>query len=325
MAGSSSFAGSRVRVRKGPLRPVARTGAALLLALAVLGAACAAEPPAPGKLKVQYGLIAAADGLDPNVAPAGANDPKCRSRNHPRPVILVHGTFANQALNWASLSPLLKNDGYCVFTFNYGGSGLGGLVRGLGDIRTSAAELSRFVDKVRSQTGARKVDLVGHSQGGLMPRYYLNFLDGRTKVRNLVALAPSSHGTTFMGLVTLGRSFGYSSLIDTLLAPLCMACVQQQAGSEFMKQMASVPDTVPGVRYTVIATRYDEFVTPYESQFLDGPKVVNITIQDGCEVNNDGHAGIAFDRRALHEVLNALDPATASPAPCTPVAFDFGG
>lgn len=298
--------------------------AALVAVVAMLGAACAPEPTVPGKLQVQYSLLSAANGLDPSVPPAGANDPGCRSRTHPVPVILVHGTFANQALNWSTLSPLLKNDGYCVFTFNYGGPVLG-MLYGFGDIRTSAAELSTFVDRVRSWTGAEEVDLVGHSQGGLLPRYYLNFLGGAPKVRNLVGLAPSNHGTTFHGMVTLSQKTGVSGLIDSLLAPICPACVQQQTGSELMRQMSSVPDTVPGVRYTVIASRYDEIVTPYESQFLTGRNVRNITIQDICPLNYDGHAGLAFDRQALREVMNALSPSTARSVPCTFIPFDFGG
>lgn len=296
-----------------------------LAALAMLAGACASEPPAPGKLPVLYSILSAKDGLDPSKPPAGANDFGCRSRQHPTPVVLVHGTFANQALNWSTLSPLLKNEGYCVFTFNYGGPPLLGLIYGLRDVRTSAAELSTFVDRVLAATGSRKVDIVGHSQGGLLPRYYTNFLDGAGKVRNVVALAPSSHGTTFLGLVDLAHRYGYSAALDAFLAPLCMSCVQQQAGSELMAQMASRPDTVPGVRYTVISSRYDELVTPYRSQFLDGPNVRNITIQDICPLDFDGHAGIAFDHVALREVLNALDPAHAKTAPCWFVMFDFGG
>jgi triacylglycerol esterase/lipase EstA (alpha/beta hydrolase family) len=49
-------------------------------------------------------------------------------------------------------------------------------------MENSAAQLSDFVDKVLLATNSTKVDLVGHSQGSLMPRYYLKFLGGQNKV-----------------------------------------------------------------------------------------------------------------------------------------------
>ncbi|MGW0535165.1 esterase/lipase family protein [Streptomyces sp. NPDC003032] len=61
----------------------------------------------------------------PGVAPPGADDWSCRGAKHPRPVVLLHGTHVNMAINWNALSPLLKNDGYCVFALNYGGLKLG--------------------------------------------------------------------------------------------------------------------------------------------------------------------------------------------------------
>ena len=40
------------------------------------------------------------------------------SAAHPYPVILVHGTFANQAISWNALRPLLQADGFCVFSLD---------------------------------------------------------------------------------------------------------------------------------------------------------------------------------------------------------------
>lgn len=77
---------------------------------------------------------------------------------------------------------------------------------------------------------------------------------------------------------------------------------------------------MPGVRYTVIATRYDEVVTPYRSQYLTGPNVRNVLLQDLCPVDLSEHLAIALvDRIAFHEVANALDPARARPTTCASV------
>ncbi len=180
--------------------------------------------------------------------------------------MLVHGTFENQNLNWRALSPLLKNNGYCVFALNYGGY-VPGPFRGTGDIPQSAQQLDAFVDSVRAATGAAKVDVVGHSQGGMMPRWYLKFLGGASEVNALVGLSPSNHGTTLLGLGLLAeRHPGRESDPDAG----CPACDQQIVGSSFLSQLNSGGDTVPGVSYTVIQTRNDEVVTPYTSAFLSG-------------------------------------------------------
>jgi triacylglycerol esterase/lipase EstA (alpha/beta hydrolase family) len=265
--------------------------------------------------------VALAIGLvAPDAAPPGANDWSCRpSAAHPRPVVLVHGTVENENVNWRALSPLLKNHGYCVFALNYGGSLP---IKATGPIATSATELSAFVDRVLSASGASKVDIVGHSQGGMMPRQYLKFLGGASKVKTLVGLTPSNHGTSLDGILTLA---GAIPLASQVLATACPACGDQTVGSAFLQQLNAGGDTVPGVRYTVITTKYDEVVTPYSSAFLSGSNVTNITVQDGCSIDLAEHLAISYDRRALAYVLNALDPAHPVPVPCVPVLPVVGG
>ena len=213
-------------------------------------------------------------------------------------------------------SPLLANHGYCVFTFNYGGSSPSSVVQGTGDIAASAGQLAAFVTRVRAATGAVKVDLVGHSQGGMMPRYYLKFLGGAALVNRLVALAPSNHGTTLDGLTALVAAFGAAGLVNGALNALCTACVQQEAGSAFLANLNAGGDTVAGVSYTVIESRNDEVVTPQESAFLSGPGVTNITLQNQCVLDQSDHLEIAADPVALADVLNALDPAHPVRVPC---------
>lgn len=275
--------------------------------------ATAASTPPSGP--VQSNIISAAlYALGHTTAsPPGANDWSCRpTAKHPRPVVLSNGTGANAYDDWAGLAPVLADDGYCVFAPNIGGPE-GGMLQALGDIPTSAATFGRYVDSVLAATGASKVDIVGHSQGGMLPRYYLKNLGGATKVGTLVGLAPSNHGTDLDGLVRAVKALPGA---NDFVAALCPACVQQEVGSSFMTALNAGGDTVPGINYTVVATRTDEVVTPYTSAFLSGPNVVNTTLQNYCLVDGTEHVNITYDRIAIRLVRNALDPSTARRPNC---------
>jgi triacylglycerol esterase/lipase EstA (alpha/beta hydrolase family) len=245
----------------------------------------------------------------------GWNDYSCKpSAAHPRPVVLVHGTFANSVDNWTALAPYLEARGYCVFSLDYGQLPGVPLFHGLGPIDRSAQQLSAFVDKVLAATGAAKADIVGHSQGGMMPRYYLKFLGGAAKVNALVGIAPDNHGTTLDGLANL---LPYFPGAQDLLSSATPGLADQVAGSAFLTKLNAGGDTVAGVHYTVIATRYDEVVTPYRSQFLSGSDVRNVLLQDLCGVDLSEHVTIGLsDRIVFHEVANALDPAHATATTC---------
>ena len=297
---------------------------AVLAALAAglgpaLGASAAAATASGTPLPVSYDFAAgaAATFSSPATPPPGANNFSCRpSATHPYPVILVHGTLANMNDNWQAASPILVNHGYCVFAFNYGGSSASADIQGTGDIATSAQQLATFVNQVLAATGAAKVDLVGHSQGGMMPRYYINVLGGAARVARLVALAPSNYGTTLDGLTALGRQLGLVVPINSALSTVCTACVEQEEGSAFLNAL-NVSPTVAGVNYTVIESRDDEVVTPYTNAFLPAaPNVTNITVNRQCLLDSSDHLEIAADPVAMADMLNALDPAQPVRVPC---------
>jgi triacylglycerol lipase len=225
----------------------------------------------------------------PAPPPATVMDSRtCRPpAQHPEPVVLVHGTFAETS--WGVIGPALAARGYCVFTFNYGNGGTGEIAR-------SAHELASFVSGLLADTHAKRVSIVGHSEGGMMPRYYIRFLGGGAKVRDLIGLAPSNHGTE-NPLVLEGAALG------------CTACGEQEAiGSAFLNKL-NAGDEAPGpVSYTVIQTAYDAVVIPYTSAFLSGPasRVTNITLQDRCPGDGIDHLGITTDPVVLQWVEEAL-------------------
>lgn len=286
-----------------------------------------ADPPsaAASSFPVIYNGVVGYAQASSTASPPGANNWSCRpTAAHPRPVVLVHGTFGDMSDSWQALAPLLANNGYCVFALNYGAANASGAlgVYGVGDITQSAQQLAAFVDQVLAATGARKVDVVGHSQGGMMPRYYIKFLKGASKVHTLVGLAPSNHGTTLDGLATLAT---YLPDADQFTGSVCAACAEQEAGSAFLTSLNSGGDTVAGVRYTVIESEYDEVVTPYTSAFLSGHKVTNISLQSQCPLDFGEHLSMPYDHIADTDVLNALDPAHLQVPACYPVAPVIGG
>ena len=132
---------------------------------AVIASLALASPPASAATKplpVPYNFLPAAIlGGAPGANAPGTNDWTCKpSAEHPRPVVLVHGTFGNQSTNWQTYGPLLKNNGYCVFALTYGTMpGLPSPVRRSAVSATcgpAPSSWSVFVDQVLAATGAEK-------------------------------------------------------------------------------------------------------------------------------------------------------------------------
>ncbi|UOX86322.1 alpha/beta fold hydrolase [Amycolatopsis sp. FBCC-B4732] len=295
------------------------TAAAATVAVLVLGAgtgrAAEREPTGPVQPNI---LTAAVYSLGaPTIAPPGANDWNCKpSAQHPNPVLLSNGTTANAYENWANLSQKLANAGYCVFAGNFGGAP-GAFLQTVGPVADTTKALAAFGDKVLRATGAKKLDVVGHSQGGMNVRYWIKYLGGADKISRLVGLSPSNHGTDLFGLLsTLEMIPGVPAALGTV----CQACNEQAVGSDFLADLNAGGETVDGIQYTVIQTRYDDVVTPYTSAFLPAkPNVKNILLQNVCGLDFTDHLGITYDPVAQGLVLNALDPAHAKTPPCVPV------
>ncbi|MEV6061366.1 esterase/lipase family protein [Nocardia asteroides] len=277
-------------------------------------------------------LAAFAYGLgNGDVSPPGANDWNCKpTAEHPRPVVLLHGTWMNAYNGYAYMGQPIKDAGYCTFTFNYGRSGLvegGGLgsllpgVMGTGYIQDSSKQVATFVDRVLAATGSSEVDIIAHSQGGALGNWYTKFDGGAAKVKNLVTFGATHHGTSLDGIGALGRMINNAGIDILGLIEIFVghAGIQQTIGSDFVNTLNANGDTVPGVDYTVVGTRYDEVTNPYDLTFLKpgpGATVNNITLQEGCEQDVSDHLTMMYSPRALSIALRALDPASSPNLVC---------
>src|SRR3954469_22548938 len=181
------------------------------------------------------GLLAALAAAAPAHAANEVNDGGCRpTKARPTPVILLHGTFADPREIWGAIAPNLLDDGFCVFTIDYGD-------RGTASIPASATEVARFTKRVLRRTGARKVSFVGHAQGGMLARYVARFRGLRTAINDIVALAPPSHGTT-------------TPLTPPADGIACRACIDLASGSGAMQILAAGDEAPPPIAYTVVST-----------------------------------------------------------------------
>jgi len=210
------------------------------------------------------------------------------------PVIIVAGTSANQPLAsvfYAPLAARLRADGYTPYIFGLPGGGFG-------DIAVTAQALNAYADQVRAQTGAARVDLIGHSQGGLVGRYYIKNLGGAAEVDSMVSLGAPHYGTA---VANIARFLGLGTCLGVV------ACNQMAIGSSFLSALNAGDDTIGAVSYTNVASVNDEVVTPYTTAWLanDGNNA-NVRVQSPCFLRVVGHLGLATDGTVYSAIQDAL-------------------
>lgn len=292
-----------------------RSVGALLASLALVVALPFAIVPAAHADGIDVDDIDMKDGI-----PTYMNRWDCRSKKHPVPVVMVHGTFSRQG-NQVDVTHMLNRKGFCVYGANIGydpnnlATQFSEDLYGTGDIEKSTQELHRFVQKVLRRTGAKKVDIIGHSQGGLQIRNLITKYAPHS-VRVAIMLGGTHNGTTINGLTTMVAPFlpdGIESISSPFTGP---AVSQQMVGSHFITELNKYPATSPGVTYVVLVSPDDKQATPYKLGYLKpvkGSKVYNIDVKDYCDVDDDheiGHSDLHIDPLALSLILWGVSHST---------------
>jgi len=264
-------------------------------------------------------LAAFVPALPADAATGGVNDDSCRpTRQHPEPVVVLHGLSANKDEDLNLLQEELARQGYCTFSLTYGAWPDYPWIGGVRPVAEGAAEIAAFVRRVLAVTGTPKVAIVGHSEGGFQSLYVTKTQGVAPHVARVVAIAPPTHGTTFGGLYDLAYVTGQRETARTLLRTItCPACDELGKGGSAVATLEDGPIAQPGVQLTIIQSRYDEMVTPVETAFVHERGVTNTFVQDVCPLDPVGHLGEAYDTNVWHLVENALDPAHAKPFACS--------
>ncbi|RIV36946.1 esterase/lipase family protein [Micromonospora radicis] len=259
----------------------------------------AADTPAADRVAVTPvavtppgGGAAAATGTPP----VGGVDDALRALAGANPVIVVGGLSGFAAV-YEPLAARLRADGYQVWIYELP-------QLGLGDITVSAASLRGFVGQVRSATGAAQVDLVAHSEGGLVSRYYIKNLGGGDAVGRYVSLGTPQYGTYVANIVAF---LGLGSCAGIV------ACQQMTIGSSFLAALNAGDDTPGQVRWTTVRTWQDELVRPVDNARLaDG--ATNVLIQSRCPLRVVGHLGLVIDGTTYSIIRQALRDQPINPS-----------
>lgn len=261
-----------------------------------------------------------------DASPSGANEP-CTPAPGENPVVLIHGMTSTPYGSFSAIAPALKSQGKCVYAFTYGryndpatGSsvmgGIPGFNGGLGPMDQSLAEVSEQIQRVKENTGAEKVDLVGWSQGGSLATAYAKQTGGKD-VGTVVSLAGVLRGTSMLGLANIHHELVQAGLP----IPQAVNGVLGAAGndllehSDFMTRLKDGGLEVDGVRYVSISTLFDEAATPLGNSQYSSGDYQNLVLQDGCPSDAAAHLGAPYDPRSIALIQNALGGNV--PVPCT--------
>lgn len=292
----------------------------LCLGLPAPAGAQSVTPP-PASDGIDYSPFAGVRyGIERPGSPVPGTAENCRpSPEHPRPVVLLHGTTMNGLNTWATLAPALAAEGYCVFAPTYGAwpeaPTIGGVRRVHGD---SGPEVAAYVDEVRRRTGAEQVDLVGHSLGGPVAAYVAKTLrPGDVATVVFVTSYWMRPGTTTVSNVPALRSLEESGMLTQAIA---MGPVQ--SGLDLVRPAALIDEVwaggspyLEGVRYRSIASTADEVFPPHVG-FAGVRGGGDVVLQDGCPQNRTGHMTAPSDPRVVDLVAGALDPSDSRAPRC---------
>ena len=191
------------------------------------------------------------------------------------PVLLIHGFLGTRG-SMIVLERRLAADGHTVFSFNLG-------LLNTADIRASAGRIRKKIESILAQVAVDKIDIVGHSMGGLIGLYYIKRLGGAPKVRKLVMMGTPIEGTwsALAGVATVGL--------------VSASSWQILPHSRFLRELAQGP-LPDGVEVYSIAAERD-WVCPPDATVLAGSTRMTVPL---------GHSSLVMSDEVYRCVRSAL-------------------
>ncbi|WP_405527349.1 alpha/beta fold hydrolase [Streptomyces canus] len=197
------------------------------------------------------------------------------------PVVLLHGFIDNRSVFVLLRRSLAQHGRQQIESLNYSPLTC--------DIRAAAELLGRHIEGICERTGSERVDIVGHSLGGLIARYYVQRLGGDSRVRTLVTLGTPHSGTR--------------------VAPLANAhpiVRQMRPGSELLEELTR---PAPGCRTHFVSfwSDLDHLMDPLETACIDHADLMAQNVR----VSGIGHLALPVHPAVATGIRQVLDTARA--------------
>ncbi|MBI2893758.1 MAG: alpha/beta fold hydrolase [Deltaproteobacteria bacterium] len=191
------------------------------------------------------------------------------SRRGSRSVFLLHGYMARGTVLLPMKRWLDRRIEGQVVIFDYGGPP---------DLPALSGRFARFVEE---QAPDGRVDLIGHSLGGLIARFWMQELGGAPRVDHCISMGTPHAGTESARLWPFG------------------AAREFLPGAPLLARLeASHPVRTAGVKHTCIVAEDDLMVRPASNAILEGSSVHLL--------HELGHNGLLFSPRVFRIVADAL-------------------
>ncbi|MFX0051237.1 MAG: alpha/beta fold hydrolase [Candidatus Hermodarchaeota archaeon] len=126
----------------------------------------------------------------PCFASSKAN-PAVMTTQNQNPILYLHGWTKSKADFYLMRSRFIADGWPETFLYAYDFDNPDDK-SGQGNVN-NANQIKQWVEEILDKTGAEKIDLVGHSMGGLSSRYYIKFLAGIDRVDDYVCLGSATH------------------------------------------------------------------------------------------------------------------------------------
>jgi len=195
-----------------------------------------------------------------------------KSKEPKIPILLIHGVLHNRS-TFAWMVQRLAWEGWAHFREV-------NLFTTLNSIPRLAESIAWQARQLADRHGVPQIDIVAHSMGGIIARYFVQQLGGDGLVRHLITLGTPHQGTKLSRLMMLPQ---YRELYP---------------GSRTLQLLNANP--IPAqTQALAISGNLDFVMFPKGNHFWPGVRNV--------ELKNVGHAGLLFSRRVAKLITTRLD------------------